>query len=83
MWRIARAHGAGKVRVFGSFARGDQRAGSDIDLLVEMPAGSSILDVACLKVELEAALRRKVDLVPDDSIKPVLRDRILAEARPL
>jgi uncharacterized protein len=81
--RIARAYGVRNVRVFGSFARGDQRTGSDIDLLVEMPEGSSLLDLAGLKVALEEALRRKVDVVPDDSIKPALRDRILTEARAL
>ncbi len=81
--RIAQARGVRNVRVFGSFARGEQRAASDIDLLVEMPEGSSLFDLARLKVELEEALGRKVDVVPDDSIKPVLRDRILAEARAL
>lgn len=81
--RITRAHGATDVRVFGSVARGDERPGSDVDLLVSMPRDYSLLDVAGLQGELEDALGRKVDLVPDDCVKPALRSRILAEARPL
>jgi predicted nucleotidyltransferase len=81
--RIAGSHGARNVRVFGSFARGEQRSGSDLDLLVELPEHGSLLDVARLKVELERVVRRSVDVIPEDSLKPSLRDRILAEARPL
>jgi predicted nucleotidyltransferase len=69
--------------VFGSFARGQQHQRSDLDLLVDLPAGCSLLDLARLKVELEARLRRKVDVIPEGSLKPALRDRILAEARPV
>jgi predicted nucleotidyltransferase len=81
--RIAGSHGARNIRVFGSFARGEQRSGSDLDLLVELPGRCSLLDVARLKVELEGVVRRSVDVIPEDSLKPALRDRILAEARPL
>jgi uncharacterized protein len=81
--RVAKTYGARNVRVFGSFARGEQRRSSDLDLLVEMPEGSSLLDLAGLKVDLEEAIRRKVDVVPAKCIKPLLRDRILSEARPL
>ena len=81
--RVTREHGAGNVRIFGSFARGEQRKTSDVDLLVTMPKESSLLDLAGLKVDLEEALKRRVDVIPDDSIKPILRDRILSEARTL
>jgi predicted nucleotidyltransferase len=81
--RIARGCGARNVRVFGSFARGQQHQRSDLDLLVELPADSSLLDLARLKVELEARLRRKVDVIPEGSLKRALRDRIFAEARPV
>jgi predicted nucleotidyltransferase len=81
--RIAELHGAGNVRVFGSFARGEQRSGSDLDLFVELPKHCSLLDVARLKVELEGVVRRSVDVIPEDSLKPSLRGRILAEATPL
>ena len=81
--RVAARYGATNVRIFGSFARGEQRQRSDIDLLVTLPRQASLLDVAGIKVDLEEALHRKVDVVPDDSIKPLLRERILAEARAL
>jgi uncharacterized protein len=81
--RVAKVYGARNVRVFGSFARGEQRRTSDLDLLVEMPEESSRLDLAGLKVDLEEAIGRKVDVVLPHCIKPLLRDRILSEARPL
>ena len=80
---IIRAHGARNVRVFGSFARGDHRMSSDIDLLVQLPARASLLDLIGLKQDLEAGLGRKVDLLTDDGLSPCLRDRILREAVPL
>lgn len=81
--RIARAHGATNIRVFGSFSRGEQRQRSDLDLLVKLPAQSSLFDLVGLKLDLEEALKRKVDVLEDDGISRYLRDRILAEARPL
>lgn len=81
--RITRAHGVTNVRIFGSFARGEQRKRSDVDLLVDLPEKMSLLDLSGLKIELEEALKRKVDVVPADSIKPLLRGYILADARPL
>jgi predicted nucleotidyltransferase len=80
---MAKQYGVSNVRIFGSFARGEQRKNSDIDLHIDMPKRMSLLDLCGLKIDLEDALHRKVDVVPDDSIKPLLRDRILAEARPL
>jgi uncharacterized protein len=80
---VARKHGATNVRVFGSFARGDQRKTSDIDLLVDLPDGSSLLDLVGLKLALEDALHRKVDVLTARGLNPHRRDRILREARPL
>jgi predicted nucleotidyltransferase len=80
---VARKHGATNVRVFGSFARGDQKKTSDIDLLVDLPERSSLLDLVDLKLALEKALRRKVDLVTTRGLSPYLRDRVLREAWPL
>ena len=56
--RIAATHGARNVRVFGSRARGDADPQSDIDLLVEMEPGRSLLDLGGLQVDLETALER-------------------------
>jgi hypothetical protein len=81
--RVATLHGARNIRLFGSFARGDNRPGSDIDLLVEMESGRSLLDLVGLGQDLEDLLQRRVDVLTDDSVHPALRARILAEARPL
>jgi predicted nucleotidyltransferase/DNA-binding XRE family transcriptional regulator len=77
---VTAAHGIGEVRLFGSAARGDEHEGSDVDLLVDLPAGTSLLAVSALRRELEAVLGVAVDVVPLDGIKPHLRTRILAEA---
>lgn len=80
---IAAARGAGNVRVFGSAARPRDREGSELDLLVEVRPGSSLLDIAGLKIELQEALGVKVDLCTEAELHPRLRERILAEARAL
>ena len=71
------------MSVFGSFARNEQRTTSDVDLLVDFPAGTTLLDHAGLIVDLEGTLKRKVDVLTYDGISRYLRDRILAEAKPL
>ncbi|MBI3336263.1 nucleotidyltransferase family protein [Candidatus Peregrinibacteria bacterium] len=81
--RIANKYGAKHVRVFGSFARGEQTKKSDVDLLVRMPKGTTLFDLAGLKIDLEKELRRKVDIVQDHCVKPSLRSSILSEARSL
>ncbi|MGE3277149.1 MAG: nucleotidyltransferase family protein [Vicinamibacterales bacterium] len=81
--RIAARHGARNVRVFGSVARGDDHADSDIDLLVEMADDRSLLDLVSLEQDLAELLGRTVDVLTDAAIEPALRDRIAAEARAL
>ena len=81
--RIAAAHKATNVRVFGSAARGDADEASDVDFLVEFNSGSGLLDYAALVRELEALLGRKVDVVGDKALKDRFRDRVLREARAL
>lgn len=78
-----RQHGVVHAGVFGSVARGDDRAGSDVDLLVEFESGRSLLDVAGLRVELREALGREVDVATQNSLHPRLRGRILRELVPL
>lgn len=80
---IAAKHGAREVRLFGSVARGAERSDSDIDLLVEMEPGRSLFDVAALEEELEALLKRRVQIVLEDGLKPWGRERILSEAVPV
>lgn len=80
---IAAARGAGNVRVFGSAARRTDREGSDLDLLVDVPSGSSLLDIAGPQIDPEEALGVKVDFCTEAELHPQLRERILAEARAL
>jgi hypothetical protein len=81
--RIAAGHGARSVRLFGSVARGDNRPDSDVDFLVEMEPGRSLLDVGALLMELQDLLGRKVDIVEPEALHWYIRDRVLQEAVPL
>jgi len=76
---ILQRYGVKKVGLFGSYVRGQMSADSDIDILVEIEKDISLLDFVRLKLEIEEALNRKVDLVEYDTIKPLLRERILNE----
>ena len=78
---IAERHGAHNIRVFGSVARGEDQPESDLDLLVDMASGRSLLDLVGLGQDLEELLDRKVDVVTDASLHPALSERIRAEAR--
>ena len=80
---LAAACGARDVRVFGSVALGLDRDGSDLDLLVDMPAGTSLLHIAGLQLDFEDVLGVKVDLCTERELHPQLKARILAQARPL
>ena len=81
---ILKAHKIKKAAVFGSFARGDFDDKSDVDILIEPPDEEfSLLDLARLKVGLEDALRRQIDLVTYDSIYEPIKDRIMKESKPL
>lgn len=81
--RIARMHGATNVRVFGSAARGEEDEQSDIDFLVVLEKGRSLLDHAALLVDLEDLLGRKVDVATETGLRERVRRRILREAIPL
>jgi predicted nucleotidyltransferase len=81
--RIASRYGAHDVRVFGSVARGESERGSDVDFLVELEAGRSLLDLGGLQMELEELLGCKVDVVTENGLYWLLRRRILKEAQPL
>jgi predicted nucleotidyltransferase len=65
-----------RVWLFGSAARGEAEETSDIDLLLELDKGVSLFDFARFKLELEAMLRKKVDLVSSNGISPRLRPDI-------
>jgi len=65
--------------IFGSYARGEQKEKSDVDILVKIEENASLLDILKLRVILEKLLEKKVDLVEYDSIIPELRNNILRE----
>jgi hypothetical protein len=79
----AAKHGARNVRIFGSVARGEAGPGSDIDLLVDMDPGRTILDLVGVYQDAGDFLGRRVDVLTDGGISPYLRKRILSEAVPL
>ena len=80
---IAERRGFSNVRVFGSMARGDATQDSDVDLLVTTKPKTTLVGLSGLVLDVEELLNRKVDVVTDDDIYYLLRDRILGEAVPL
>ena len=73
---LAKAHGAASIDLFGSAARGDDRPGSDLDFIVELEPGRTLLDLIGLANDLEAALGTKVDAATRAGLKP----KVLAAA---
>lgn len=76
---ILQRYGVKRAGLFGSCVRGEIKEDSDIDILVEIEEDISLLDFVGIKLELEEALGRKVDLAEYSTIKPLLRERILEE----
>jgi len=76
---ILQDYGVKRVGLFGSCVRGKMKEGSDIDILVEIKKDISLLDFVGLKQKIEEVLGSKVDLVEYNTIKPLLRERILKE----
>ena len=76
-------NGAANVRVLGSVARGNDRPDSDIDFLVTLEPGRSLLDLARLLRELNALLELSVDVVTEAGLGPRIKSQVLKEARPL
>lgn len=83
IFELAQKYGARNVRLFGSVVRGDARPDSDVDFLVKMDDGRSLLDLVGFSQDVEDLLGRKVDVVSEGGVSPYLRDRIFAEAIPL
>lgn len=77
---IAESHGATHVRVFGSFARGDNTASSDLDLLIDLKPGHSLLDLVAIKQDLQDLFGRSVDVVTERSLSPYFHDTVCQEA---
>ncbi len=78
---ICLKHGAVRIALFGSFARGDADATSDIDLLVSFSSPRGLFEIVQMERELSESMGRKVDLLTEGALSPYLRDRILSEER--
>ena len=78
--KLAHQHGASRVRVFGSVAKGEDTEASDLDLLVEMEPERSLLDLVAIKQDLEDLLGCRVHVVTEAAVSPYLREKVLQEA---
>lgn len=76
---VLKKYGVTRAGIFGSVVRGEETEESDIDILVEIESRMSLLDFVGLKLELEEALGRKVDLGEYSTIKPIIKEQILSE----
>lgn len=76
---ILKRHKVDRAALFGSSIKGTMKKDSDIDILVDIKRNISLLDFVGIKLELEEILDRKVDLVEYNTIKPLLKERILRE----
>jgi predicted nucleotidyltransferase len=78
--RLAASHGARNIRIFGSVARGEADESSDVDFLVDMEPGRTLLDMGGLLMDLQALLGRQVDIISARGLTPSIRDQVLREA---
>lgn len=76
-------HGVGHLRAFGSLARGEAKAGSDVDLLVDLKPGHTLVDLAAFRREAAEILDLPVDVATPDMLKERIRNEVLSEALPL
>ncbi|MCX6592557.1 MAG: nucleotidyltransferase family protein [Acidobacteria bacterium] len=81
--RIAARHGVTKIQVFGSVARGEELPGSDVDFLIEYGPDTPAWFPGGLIADLEDLLGRRVDVGSPQQVHPLIRDQVMAEARPL
>ncbi len=77
--QVAARHGAGNVRVFGSLARGESSATSDLDFLVDMAPDRTLMDLGGLLVERQETLRQPVDVATEAMLRPKVREQALRD----
>ncbi|AFY81524.1 nucleotidyltransferase family protein [Oscillatoria acuminata] len=80
---ISAKYGASNVRVFGSYARGDNTHTSDIDFLMDIETGKSLLNRIALKQELEDLLKISIDIAKPETLHEAIKEQVLSEAIPL
>ena len=80
MLKIAANHGAEDMRIFGSVARGEATQTSDLDVLLKLAPGRSLLDLIAIKQDLEDLLGCSVHVVTEDAVSPHIRDQVLKDA---
>jgi len=78
--QIIKLHGATQPKLFGSLARGTAGPNSDLDILISLNAGRSLLDIIAIKQDLEDLLGCKVDVMTEAAISPYIRAQVLQEA---
>jgi uncharacterized protein len=78
--QLARSHGARNVRVFGSLARGEQGASSDVDFLVDLDPDRTLMDLGGLLMDLQEILHLRVDVTTEDMLRPKVRAQALRDA---
>lgn len=76
---VLKHNGVVRAGIFGSFARGEAKKNSDVDILIKFKGRKSLFDLAGVEIELEKKLGRKADVLTYDSIHPLLKERILSE----
>ncbi len=76
---VLEQHDVIHAAVFGSFARGEEREDSDLDLLVELGEDKTLLDLVALKLELEEVLGREIDVVTDNALQSGIKEIVLEE----
>lgn len=81
IYPVLRRHDVAKAAIFGSFARGENKRSSDLDVLVKFKGRKSLLDLADLKLDLEDVLGRKVDVLTYNALHPLIKQRILDEQK--
>ena len=79
--QLAAKYGAYNVRIFGSVARGEADADSDIDFLVDMEPGKTLFDLGGFLMDLQDLLSCRVDVVTEKGLRSRIRDRVLQEAK--
>ncbi len=78
---VLKREGAKRVEIFGSYARGESKKGSDIDIIVEFKGKKSLIDLIRIEENIKKRVGRKIDLLTKNSISPLIKEKIKKEVR--